>query len=131
MPTTIYPFQVTVPKGTQKTNLQYTDLTLPVAQVDIIDIRVPHGPLGTLGIALAMGGQQVIPFTSGTYLILDNDRIEWSLEDLPTSGAWQLVAYNTGQWDHTVYLRFHVSPPPAGPASSGSYAPISTLHGVS
>lgn len=51
-----------------------------------------------------MGGVPVLPLPTGTYVIADGESGSWSVEDLPDSGAWQVTAYNTGAFNHSVYL---------------------------
>lgn len=116
--TTVYAFQPLTPAGTAKATPQTLSLAIPVLQVDRIEIKIPHGPNGNLGFQLAMGGQQIIPYQTGLWLIGDDDDINWELTDLPNSGAWQFISYNTGIFDHTVFLRFHTElvPQPASQA---------------
>jgi hypothetical protein len=57
-----------------------------------------------------MGGVQVLPQSGGGPIIADNEWDEWEIEDLPDSGDWELVGFNTGTFDHTVYLGFYVTP---------------------
>lgn len=117
-------FQVLTPAGTALATPQLTSLAMPARLVRALRIRVPPGPAGTVGIALTSGGQQVIPETKDSYLVLDNEVIEWPLEQQIESGAWQLRSYNTGRWDHTVYLTFLLDPvADAGPDTAGS-APL-------
>lgn len=108
----IRPFDVTIPAGTIIANPYVASLAMPPYQVDRIDWRVPPGPSGQMGWYLAMGGVQVIPYANGDFVTADDENDSWRLTDLPTSGAWQLVGYNLGNYNHTVYLRFFLSQPP-------------------
>lgn len=103
---------------------QVTDIVFPVRQVQRIRIRIPPGPSGLMGFALTMGGAPVLPYESGTYFIADNEVIDLGVEDLPTTGAWQVSSYNLGLYPHTIYLDFTVSLPDL-PSSSSSFQPLS------
>lgn len=83
-------------------------LTFPARVVLRVDVRIPPGPRGELGVQLAVSGQQVVPYQSGQWLVMDDETVSFDLRNFPNSGAWQLIAYNTGAFSHTVYLRFHL-----------------------
>jgi hypothetical protein len=83
-----------------------TVLTMPPRIVREVRVRIPPGPRGQVGWYLASGGVQVVPWLKGTYIVADDETIDWPLEGQIESGAWQLVAYNTGSYDHTLYLTF-------------------------
>lgn len=78
-----------------------------------------------MGWALTSAGTPVIPIQPGAYVVTDNQSATWNLQGYLDSGNWQLTAYNTGLYDHTVYLTFlldlpgaaEVPPPP--PTGSG------------
>jgi hypothetical protein len=106
-------FAVTTPAGTLASAPLVTSLAMPARLVRTLRIRVPPGPAGQLGIALVSGGQQMLPEAAGTYLVMDDEAVEWPLDGQLETGAWQLRSYNTGRWDHTVYLTFLLDPLPA------------------
>lgn len=109
-------FQVSTPPGTLASAPLITPLTLGVRDVTHVRVRVPPGPRGNLGWALAMAGTQVIPVNVGQWIIGDDETIEWDLAGYPNSGAWQLWTYNTGNWPHLVLLTFSLAlVNPAGP----------------
>lgn len=104
----IYAFDITIPASTAK-SLPYTaDITMPVRQVDTIEIVVPPGPSGLMGFAVAMNGVNVLPKVAGTFIVTDNETISWPVDGLPTSGDWSIIGYNTDDFDHTIYLRWLV-----------------------
>lgn len=103
-------FQVTIPAGTLQADPLVTDLTMPARLVRSVRVRVPPGPAGTVGWALGSAGERVLPW-NGEYVVADNEAIEWPLDGQISSGAWQLIAYNTGTFDHTLYVTFLVDPP--------------------
>jgi hypothetical protein len=101
----IYSFAVTVPAGTAKLTPVTVPITTPVRTVTEIEVVIPPGPAGQMGFMVAMSGVPVIPYNSGEWIIGDDDKINWPLDDFPDSGDWSVVAYNTGVYDHTVYFR--------------------------
>lgn len=114
----VYAFAVTIPAGTLITAPFRQSITMPVRKVDTLEWRVPPGPSGLMGFAVTMGGVNVLPTKPGTYLVADDEHAEWSLTGLPDSGAWQVSGYNTGVFDHAVYLRWLVDVVTAGRSTS-------------
>lgn len=110
MATSVQVFEATVTAGTPIASPMTITLNVMAGVIDAIKWRVPSGPRGNLGWILAMGGVQVIPENTGNYIIADNDTDTIQISGLPDSGAWQLIGYNTGSFNHTVYLDFHVTP---------------------
>jgi len=102
----VWSFQVTIPAGTAQATPVRVQTTLPVRKVDTLEIVVPPGPAGVMGFAISMGGINVIPIQVGTFIVTDDERINWPLSNLPDSGAWQVTGYNTGDFPHTIYLRW-------------------------
>jgi len=103
-------FQVTIPAGTAKTSLYVESLPMPPREVVRIDMMIPAGSRGVMGFQIGSSGQQIIPKAQGTFIIADNETIVWDFEGQIDSGAWELFGYNTGTYDHTVYIRFLVNP---------------------
>ena len=123
-------FTVTVPAGTAIATPQTSSIAFPVRIVRTVEWRVPQGSLGVMGWQLAMGGVQVVPFGSDTWVIADGTAGSFTLDGYPDSGAWQVIAYNTGAFAHSVFLTFHLDlveqPKPvpqqlAGPLTSSLY----------
>lgn len=104
-------FQVSCPAGTPKATPVFTDLGLPPRIVREIDWRVPNGAMGTMGFLLAMGKKPVLPVTSFSYVVANDETGSWRPTNYPDSGAWQVVMYNTGTSPHAVYLTFHMDLP--------------------
>lgn len=99
-------FQVTIPAGTAISAPYVADITFPPRVVTAVHWVVPTGPSGLMGWRLSIAGQPVIPRVLGTWVIADNDSDTWQLEGYPDQGQWQLTGYNTGSYDHSVYLDF-------------------------
>lgn len=102
-------FSVTIPAGTLQSAPLRQSITMPPRIVDTLQVIIPPGPSGLMGFAITMGGVNVLPIQPGTFIVTDNEKITWPLTGLPDSGAWQLTGYNTGVFDHTVYLRWLVN----------------------
>jgi len=113
-------FECVIPAGTAKAAPVTFSLAMPARIVDQIDIRIPPGPNGLMGFQLTSSGAQIIPYNAGAFVVANDERLTWPLTNQITSGAWALTGYNTGQYDHTVYVKFLLSLPgqPAGPGGA-------------
>lgn len=99
------PFTVTVPGGTQINAPQTTALPLADMWVESIEVEVPPGPGGSMGFNLVYAGTQMIPFSQQTsWLIVDNYQHSFPVSSQMGKGL-QVVAYNIGFWNHSIYLR--------------------------
>jgi hypothetical protein len=116
-------FAVTVPVNTPKATPQVTDLAMPARLVRKVRVRVPPGPSGQVGWALGAAGERVLPWGADQWIVADDEVIEWELSRQIDSGAWQLQAYNTGLYAHTLYVTFHLDPPGAD-AMLGALTPL-------
>ena len=105
----VYQFEPTVPNSTAQSSPYSTTLTIPQYEVQLIRWRVPPGPQGNLGWQLLYSGSLVFP-QNGLWIIADNEYATWELDELPTGGSWEFQGYNTGTYDHTVYLTFLCNP---------------------
>lgn len=118
-------FAVTVPPNTPVSAPLVTPVTFPSRQVVAVSWRVPPGPSGKLGWALTSAGTPVIPIQPSSYIVTDNQADTWQLSGYLDSGNWQVTAYNTGVFPHTVYLTFLLDligtaePPPASLSGTG------------
>lgn len=104
-------FAVTVPAGTAIAAPLVSALSMPARIVRSVRVRVPPGPAGVVGWALGAAGVRILPWGDGQWIVADNEWIEWPLEGQITSGAWQLVAYNLGIYNHTLYVTFQLDVP--------------------
>ena len=112
-------FPVTIPAGTAKASPQTTNLSFPFRVVRELEVRIPPGPRGEVGFAIGGSGQPVIPVEAGAYLVTDDEIIRWPLDGFWDSGSWQMRAYNTGRFDHTLEVRFLVDLPQEVEGSAG------------
>ena len=117
-------FTCVVPAGTAIAVPATFDLSFPPRQVDTIEIVVPPGPSGFVGFAIQNSNVTVIPYGSDEFLVMANEKVSWPLDGYINSGAWNLLAYNTGTADHSIYVRFLLSLPDTG--SSTGTVPLST-----
>lgn len=130
----IFEFNVTVAAGAgTAANPVKTKLTLPQNTiVTLVELFIPPGPRGTVGIAVGFSGVQVIPEETGTYLATDDKLISWPLDGFPDSGAWEFWGYSTGQYAHTFDVVLHCttadlsSAPPVAPVVPLTPVTIST-----
>lgn len=124
----IQSYDITVPANTAASAYQTTDITFQPFDVSEIEIVIPPGPAGTVGIVIAASGSQVIPYNPGQWIITDNEIIRWPLEGFHDSGSWQVRAYNTGVFDHTIYIRFLLTP--VGTGVDNSAAQVAAVSGL-
>lgn len=103
-------FDVTIPAGTPSTAPVSIDVSYEAAITEAVEWSVPKGPVGLMGFRLTSGKAQVIPHNLGSWIIANGQSERWSLEELHTSGQWEVTGYNTGSFPHIVRVRFHVSP---------------------
>ena len=119
-------YAVLVPAGTPQGAPLVTDVSFPERVVVSVAWRVPPGPSGLMGWALTSAGAPVIPIQPDSWMVTDNQAGSWDLEGYLDSGNWQVAAYNTGVYPHTVYLTFFLNlpgaaaPPPPPPPGSGA-----------
>ena len=99
-------FAVTIPAGTAQDDPYTADIYFPARDVVAVSWRVPPGPSGLMGWRLTMSGGQVVIPTGGGWIVADDQYDTWPLTGFPDSGYWEVTGYNTGAYDHTVYLDF-------------------------
>lgn len=126
----IQAFAVTIPAGTPASAPVYTAIPFAARVPESVVIRFPPGPGGLVGVQLTISGNAVIPSQLGGWLIGDDEDMPWDLQGYPDSGAWQLLGYNTGLYDHTIYVRWGLNTIGAGQAAAISPIPSSLLSGV-
>lgn len=98
-------FEVLIPASTAKANPQRTALEFADGIVLDIETLIPPGPSGLVGYRYDYGGQQVIPRTDGAFIVADGEIIRWPVSGYPTGQQWQIVAYNTDIFPHTLFVR--------------------------
>ena len=122
-------FQATIPAGTAQAAPVTIDTGFDSRIVESIRLRIPPGPAGFMGFQLWVKGGQVIPIERGQWIVDDDAQINLDVSSMPETGAWQVVGYNTGAFDHSVYVTFGLNlvtantpvlppPPPSNAALS-------------
>lgn len=99
-------FEVTTPAATAVGAAISTSLPMDMGVTRKVEIIVPPGPSGLMGFRIAHSGQVVIPYSATTWIITDDEKLDWTLDGYPTGAAWSIVSYNTDIYDHTVYIRW-------------------------
>lgn len=102
-------FTAVVPAGVTAAAPRSFDMSFPPRTVDTLEIIVPPGPSGVVGFAVTNSGIRVIPYNSDDWIITSNEKIVWPLNGYVDSGSWELLAYNTGNDTHSIYVRFLLS----------------------
>lgn len=120
----VHQFTVIVPAGTLKTAPVIFNLPMPPRTVDELAVRIPPGPRGEVGFAIGASGVVVMPYQVGAFIVGDNETIRWPLENQIDSGAWQLQAYNTGAFNHSLYVVFLCRIPAGQTSDFAGFVPI-------
>lgn len=101
-------FACTIPPNTPISAPVTFPLNVGVFVVDEIDVKVPAGCNGFVGFRIGSAGTQLIPFTPGSWAVFNDDLLQFPLTNQHDSGAWQLIGYNTGNFQHTLQVVFHL-----------------------
>jgi hypothetical protein len=101
-------YVVTIPAGTSSSSPYTQDVSFDPGELVGIELTFPDGLVGLVGLAIATANQQIIPWSSGTWIIANNVTLEWSIANQSNTGSWQAHAYNTDVFDHNIHLRFFV-----------------------
>lgn len=120
-------FTVTIPAGTPQSAGFTSDMSFPARIVTQINVRVPPGPRGEVGFKVGSGGVQILPAPGGDFIVTDNEDLIYPLTDTITSGAWQLLAYNTGSYPHTLRVYFFCDLVTGGSATDTGTGGISVI----
>lgn len=102
-------FKVTVAAGTAQAAPTSTNMIFNPGDVVGIEIDIPDGHSGLTGLAIATAHQPILPFSVGAWIIGNDDKIEWALYDLPDTGNFQAITFNTDIFVHSFYVRFLIS----------------------
>lgn len=86
-------------------------LAMPDRIVEAVEFMIPAGNKGAVSFALAMGGNQIIPYNPGSTITGDDEVIHWPLDGFPDTGAWTLIGVNVGAFYHTIQVRFLLNMP--------------------
>lgn len=104
----LHTFAVTIPAGTLSTAPLVTPTVFNTGIVDRIEWRFPGGCNGQVGIQIGARTVPVLPGAKTQFFIRSGDSQGFDLEDLPNTGDWSVIGYNTGVFAHTVQVVFRV-----------------------
>jgi len=102
-------FPVTLAAGTASSTPATVATTFPDGIVVGLEVDVPPGPSGLVGFAFQQSGQQIIPRTPNSWIIVQDVHLTWPLENYPTGGKWSVVGYNTDIYSHTIQVRYLIN----------------------
>lgn len=104
----IVPFSVTTPAGTAIANPIFTTVPVPRGRLSAVEVQIPPGHAGQTGLRLELARQQIIPFSTAASWLLGDDYTHDFPTDVEVDQGLRVATYNTGQYDHTHYLRLTV-----------------------
>lgn len=117
-------FDVTIPANTPVAAPVTVNTSFQQGEVTRIQLVVPPGPAGTVGIQIWSGGGQFWPNTAGNFMVLDNTEPYWDVENAPNNGNWAIHGYNTDIYPHLIQVGFSVVENGAGAASLPTQTPV-------
>jgi len=100
--------EIVVPAGTTIAAPQTTAVSFVDGVVERLEVVVPPGPSGLVGFRVLHSGQVVIPFSGNTWIVTDDEKLDWPLSNFPTGGKWSIRIYNTDIYSHTLFFRWHI-----------------------
>lgn len=101
----IYPLTVTVPAQTFYFAPQTTPFITEDNQLDSIELVIPPGHNGLTGVRVMKGDTQLIPWGSGTWIQGNDYSRVFPVDDYVPTGDISVVAFNSGNYPHSFYLR--------------------------
>jgi hypothetical protein len=105
----IEPFAIAIPALTAIATPLVTATPFSDGVVAHITITVPPGPSGFVGFRFTHNGGPVIPYTGAGWIIADDRIIEWDVANMPTADGWEVTAYNTDIYLHTIYVEYLIN----------------------
>ena len=105
----LYSWQFTITAGTTTSSPASLSMLIPATTVERFTVRVPPGPRGTVGWQLWYGGGLMFPFAAGTWIVADDTEVEFVPSTSYNGGAWSMHGYNSGVYDHTLYIEARVA----------------------
>lgn len=110
------PYNAVVAPGSTPAAPVTTQVVLGDLWVYSVDFVVPPGPGGAMGFNLSYGGTPILPWSplsqpgANTDFFIVDDWQENVVVDSEIGSSLTFIAYNTGFWPHTVYMRFNATP---------------------
>lgn len=103
-----YIFQVTIPAGTPQAVPLVTATTFEPNVVERIEWLFPRGCNGLVGIRIGARGVSVLPPNASNWYRHNGAIHGIDLIDMPVTGDWSVIGYNTGANPHTIDVTFRV-----------------------
>src|SRR5215472_13168029 len=103
-----YIFQVTIPAGTPKAAPLVTPTVFEPNVVESITWLFPHGCNGLVGIQIGAKSVPVLPPNGANWFRHSGAASGITVEDMPNTGDWSVIGYNTGANPHTIDVIFQV-----------------------
>lgn len=104
----VVPFTALVVAGTTIAAPTTFNPALPIGTLERIELQIPPGHVGTTGIRFTYSGQQIVPWSNAVaWIIGDNLDLTFPV-DFEIGNGLRVVAYNTGNYDHSFFLRFTI-----------------------
>lgn len=101
---------VTTPPGTTVAARQTTDVTLGDVKLTRVDVRIPPGPSGLVGISVVFNGVSLVPWAPNPIYLIGDDEHFGVPVNTEVTAHLQIFTYNLDIYPHTVYFRFLVTP---------------------
>ncbi len=120
----VYSYQFTIPAGTAIATPATNAMTVDPNLIAKVTVRTPPGPHGNVGWRLDYGGGRTFPFAAGSWMVTDDAEVDFEPPSNLSSGAWSLVAYNTGVYDHTLYVALAVVIPEVARPATPNQTPL-------
>lgn len=122
-------FQVTCPPNTPQASAPETLLSMLPGIVRTMQIIVPPGHNGLTGLAIAQAHQVIIPASGSTWIIGDDDKIDWPLDGYLDADTWSAFAYNLDPvYPHSWYLRMLVDELQSPVSPGASPIPVTDIY---
>lgn len=96
---------INTPAGTTTVAPLVTSLNWRQGYPTQIELRIPPGPSGLVGVALFHSGKQVIPYDSSEWVITDNEAVIWPLTNFPYNAKYTVATYNLDVYTHAIQVR--------------------------
>ena len=100
----LYYAEFTIPAGTPVASPVSLAFPLEDNFLKAMYIRIPPGPSGYMGFKILWASQQIVPWGNNSWLITNDEKVTWESETAVTVSGLVLEGYNTGQYNHTIYV---------------------------
>jgi len=105
MPARVYEADLTVPAGTAIAAAVSAVWALDEGTLVNVRIVVPPGHNGLTGVRVLWAGTPIIPYGGAPYIIANDDKMDWDINQDVNTGSITVQGYNLDIWPHTFYLR--------------------------